>query len=1010
MNMDNEKIKKLSQAMQASIEEYKRENPYWFASSLLRIIRQTLASLRHYIENPEDAEVTWQQAKAELQFPIRWDFTNRCIIYFDSVIQDLRLTQQVLTEALMSSITISCLEGLHQAAYEKNGDTYHHFLQQAQEELYQSLPTDKQERFLKSCLAPYFIGPQIWDTSQLAQTTIEHQSDPLEKRLLILKKLFQSTKEEEDLASFHYNQNGKDLTLGLQIAIHPLVIDVSKQQAFFPIHVRLINSSTDTPSTWSEVEREQLWGFLLHELEEREAKWLVEFKTSLEIGALLSPLRISPQASSITPIPERGSSKFDPVPMPRSATKEAENVSLLRGLGRMFSGEGKVPDLDLRGDIAQGEAERLFWLLLNHQITQYLTTQQFSSVSWTQIEQAGKTIFQFRGLQEQELKTLWNQVTKAANAGDGGPGLEIADPAFENKNRLENNQSVVETHLILWPEESLQNKEGYPVSRVHFRRSSSPGYQALLQKYMNEHKGKSFFADGWLWIPKGGVKEGFRIGGLPTLLLPQGRAALESLQRKLIQNYEDELHRIFTAQNLSLTDQQLTLFKGDETKVIRDLQQAIVRVKQWLSRLSVYDIGTDLILCIFEAFHHQRNAWYAEKLLLPEGKEVITKPWRIIALYPEDLHKRLDPHKKWGQNWRNRLFEKLEALSTFERQTRTLDDKKMDVGDRFIRRVIDGWAGIEDGHAPEWDSGLGLTRLLKQANVFPINAFFIEVSAEFMARLITWAVDQKGVIHWGLEAAKATHRAALAAPNPNYKEALNKKREIVAQVKKQPYYQHSPRLLTFSNLKEWPTDRKILAYVLLQEANSRLSDGTFTPCNGKLGHGYKVKIWMEKAGYLQPQRVRRKSHRHLYKTFLEDLRELQQSLELRLQLKQEPSLDSDGVLKKLDSLVEEVTVAHLLLLKIYLPSNYEEQLAVKLQKAGIEEAVEQIQKSTETIPSGEITSLDLITARKKAKLTQKELAQKMGVSQPMINYWEKGKKPIPQDQLSELKQVLSPFL
>jgi hypothetical protein len=149
--------------------------------------------------------------------------------------------------------------------------------------------------------------------------------------------------------------------------------------------------------------------------------------------------------------------------------------------------------------------------------------------------------------------------------------------------------------------------------------------------------------------------------------------------------------------------------------------------------------------------------------------------------------------------------------------------------------VIDGWAGIEEGNAPDWDSGLGLTKLLKQAHALPANAFFIEVSLDFMARFITNAVDPSGVIHWGIQAGKAAQQAELAKPEPNPKEANRVRKELEQKARKQPYYQHSPRLTTFSNLKEWPLQRKLLAYGLLEELNSHQSDGSHTPCNGRPG-------------------------------------------------------------------------------------------------------------------------------------------------------------------------------
>ena len=45
--------------------------------------------------------------------------------------------------------------------------------------------------------------------------------------------------------------------------------------------------------------------------------------------------------------------------------------------------------------------------------------------------------------------------------------------------------------------------------------------------------------------------------------------------------------------------------------------------------------------------------------------------------------------------------------------------------------------------------------------------------------------------------------------------------------------------------------------------------------------------------------------------------------------------------------------------------------------------------------------------RKNKKLTQAELAKKMGVSQPVINYWEIGRqKPLPKN-IKKLKEIFN---
>ena len=44
--------------------------------------------------------------------------------------------------------------------------------------------------------------------------------------------------------------------------------------------------------------------------------------------------------------------------------------------------------------------------------------------------------------------------------------------------------------------------------------------------------------------------------------------------------------------------------------------------------------------------------------------------------------------------------------------------------------------------------------------------------------------------------------------------------------------------------------------------------------------------------------------------------------------------------------------------------------------------------------------------RKSAKLTQKQLAAKLGVVQSVVSDWERGEKPIPDDRINQLADVL----
>ena len=58
----------------------------------------------------------------------------------------------------------------------------------------------------------------------------------------------------------------------------------------------------------------------------------------------------------------------------------------------------------------------------------------------------------------------------------------------------------------------------------------------------------------------------------------------------------------------------------------------------------------------------------------------------------------------------------------------------------------------------------------------------------------------------------------------------------------------------------------------------------------------------------------------------------------------------------------------------------------------------------------EITPFQLIQARRKAKLTQVGLANKLGISRSMVAQWESKLKPIPKEKQTQIKELLATHL
>jgi DNA-binding transcriptional regulator YiaG len=966
------------------------------AAETVAIARDTLNILRENIADPDQPGISWTSPWLEAQFPVEWDRWD------PADIQALRMgyvrpeLREAIQQAEESCPYLTVLQDLTaRAVHYKHPDGMELILSDG-EVLPHPQPDDASDQEEAETYARYF-GPR-----QLPGLVLPF--DP---------------KADYDT----------DKTCEVSIAAYPLVIDAIERRAYYPLSVMIPVHYWETPpwAAGDEAERyfwdatfELIAGAydLLREMEQRSTPGAAPGARGGVVGAV--------------PPPERRRSVMGPIPMPRDVPRDANALALTRGLGRMFTEYHTIPDLDLEGDVATSQAVDLFWEMLEQALSQAIPRTR-KGVPWERTEEDGKTVITLRGMAEADARQLWGTIINTMNKGSGGPGLRVAAPAFEPKSYfdIETRQAAKETRIVLWPDEVLKDEDGWPVSPVRFRSEGSPGYLALL----DQHGSRPFFADGWLWLPRGGEREGFRIGGLPRLLFPEGRAAIERLERRNLEDSESRLSRIF---------HQPSLFQDDDARMVRDLQVAVRRVKRRLRTLTVYEVSTDLVLSIFEAWFRQRDEWINERMTLRDGRVIETRPWRIIRLEPDEIRIRLDPGDRWGHNWRNQLFEKLEALTTFERQTRSRAGRKIDVGDRLLMRVIDGRRGVEEGSAPDTDSGLGLTRLLKRAGAFPIDAFLAEVSIDFMERLVTWAVDEQGVVHWGIDSAKAAQQLALHASPQDAKAAQEAARSKREEVRSKPYYEHSPRLLTLANLENWPWERKNLAYTLLQEVTPhrqavRTKEGAtrtrrarnvlggkealvtidgqdYVACNGSMGNGYRVETWIDKVGY---KRRSEGGVGQCFADFVRDLRALLEAIGLRIELKRPPRTGDEPpasparadreALTALEGYLGKPSEAYSLRLRLFLPMDREDRLRRRLAEAGIDAIDEEEEDSFSVISpqsSDGLSAADVRKARVDLDWKQTDLARAVGVSQKEISMWESAKKAIPRDRIAQLREIL----
>ena len=698
------------------------------------------------------------------------------------------------------------------------------------------------------------------------------------------------------------------------------------------------------------------------------------------------------------------------VPMPRDLFSESLNPAIKKGLGKMFTGSlDHIPDLDIRSDQSCYEAQTLLWLLFEQYLVKSVENNLLNS--WHVEEDAQERLFLLNGINVSNCQNLWKSFSKELNAMDGGPGIEVAEPIFINKNTLlEGGEVKFATAMRFWPEEALPVRlDGTKCGGARFRRQSSPGYIELLKK----HGDKPYFSSGWLWVPSGKKKEGFRISGMPHLLFKDGADTLHYFKELQLRDYERQIDNLEKNSN----DYSASLHK------LSAMRRSVAQFKAWLNNASLYN-SLDLIRCIFEAWYRQKEHWYNQQLCI-DGETVIDiQPWRLICLPHEDLRIRLDPKLELGKNWRQLIFNRFEALTTFERQIRTAEGKKVDMGDRFIQRAIDGRQDDLERLSPQGESSSALVSLLRNKNAIPKNNFYLEVSLDFMATLVDMACDNRGHFYFAHKALFVKNAKPLQA-----KRVEDPEPEQLKRIRKNNLGKDSPRLLAVSNLENWQHNRKVLASVLLQEITPsyevrqtkngktfrkklidkdgcsekvrEINSKKYLECNGAFARGYQLRTWMGKAHY---EATRKKSLKEQITLFINDVDCLmQEPFHLRISLDMKQSLLHDQeAIKHLRKLTHVSTKILPLILKMYIPVKLEDYLRERLLEAGID-AVDELPPKAR---HNEEMPLKIKELRLDRGLNQEQLAHLVGVSRITITNWEGGKKAVSPENLLKLKDVL----
>jgi hypothetical protein len=67
---------KYVQALGNALDDYEKEHPHWRIEVLVSIIKWGLKSLKYYIEEDRDTQISWDNSFVELHYPVQWNWES----------------------------------------------------------------------------------------------------------------------------------------------------------------------------------------------------------------------------------------------------------------------------------------------------------------------------------------------------------------------------------------------------------------------------------------------------------------------------------------------------------------------------------------------------------------------------------------------------------------------------------------------------------------------------------------------------------------------------------------------------------------------------------------------------------------------------------------------------------------------------------------------------------------------------------------------------------------------
>lgn len=272
-------VAKYLSACQRVVADYERTHPHWRIEVLVSLIKWSLRSLQHYIENPRESKISWADPFVELHFPVGWNWSPRKgeiapgghlfgQITSKNVATEAK-AHKTLARIMVEQLNAMTLaEATNWACYERrNNYCTPVFPVETTAKLISIKSKRARRKAFEELVRPFSIGATRIDAGILE----------LKSGQRVPKKLLASG-QPMDIPNIRFtgDVNGRRFDMGLIFEIHPLIADYDQEKAYHPVVVglailnaRFVDGEVvqDTPADWPKVDRAKFWEELLKEVE-----------------------------------------------------------------------------------------------------------------------------------------------------------------------------------------------------------------------------------------------------------------------------------------------------------------------------------------------------------------------------------------------------------------------------------------------------------------------------------------------------------------------------------------------------------------------------------------------------------------------------------------------------------------------------------------------------------------------------------------------------------------------